>query len=264
QAMQAILDKAQPLFEVIWRLDTEGRSLETPERRAALEQALTERVAQIQDATVRFHYQRLVRDRLWQTLRPPRPKHERSFAQGRSGQRNSRFGQASRPAMSEGGAAKVYMPAVNHLERVLLAVVLTHPNLLDHLGERLGTIHFSDLELDKLRQEVLKHLGAGPDLDSEVLQSHLRSCGFSRALDSLLGINFLSMEPFLRSSAPAERALSRWEDAFKLYQQKDMTADILRAENCLAKDVSNESWERYLALKQQAQDNDWDDGETPA
>ena len=43
QAMQAALSNARPLVDLIWQAELQGRALDTPERRAALEQALQTR-----------------------------------------------------------------------------------------------------------------------------------------------------------------------------------------------------------------------------
>ncbi len=52
-AMHAVLNAAEPLFELFWRITVANRPVDTPERRAALERELRERIAPIADATVR-------------------------------------------------------------------------------------------------------------------------------------------------------------------------------------------------------------------
>ncbi|HZD26552.1 MAG TPA: DNA primase, partial [Alphaproteobacteria bacterium] len=51
-AMRALVEAAEPLGAVIWRMATEGQSFNTPERRAGLRQALREAVARIADPVV--------------------------------------------------------------------------------------------------------------------------------------------------------------------------------------------------------------------
>ncbi|HSV28248.1 MAG TPA: DNA primase, partial [Candidatus Omnitrophota bacterium] len=72
-AMQAVLDDAQPMFEVVWKLAVADRPLDTPERRAALEKELKDKAFGIADETVRWQYLGAFRDKMKQSFRPPRP-----------------------------------------------------------------------------------------------------------------------------------------------------------------------------------------------
>ena len=56
EAMRAALDAAQPLVRMLWRRETEGVALDTPERRAGLDRALREAARAIRDPSVRLHY----------------------------------------------------------------------------------------------------------------------------------------------------------------------------------------------------------------
>src|SRR6185437_10125059 len=62
-AMRELLDRAQPLAEVLWRLET-VHPTDTPERRAALEKRLDSQVRLIADRSVQEHYRNFFRERL--------------------------------------------------------------------------------------------------------------------------------------------------------------------------------------------------------
>jgi len=51
-----VLDAARPLVDMLWTRESEAGSLQTPERRAALETRLAEVIATIADETVRRAY----------------------------------------------------------------------------------------------------------------------------------------------------------------------------------------------------------------
>src|SRR5476649_1635368 len=57
-AMKKILDEALPLSQVLWRTETEGKDLSTPERRAGLEHSLKEIVDRITDSKIADYYRR--------------------------------------------------------------------------------------------------------------------------------------------------------------------------------------------------------------
>jgi DNA primase len=67
-AMHAVLDRAIPLLEMIWRIETEDKSFETPERQAALLARLNERLRLIAAADVRRFYFDAVSTRLSEQL----------------------------------------------------------------------------------------------------------------------------------------------------------------------------------------------------
>jgi DNA primase len=67
-AMHAVLDRAIPLLEMIWRIETDDKSFETPERQAALLARLNERLRLIASADVRRFYLDAVSTRLSEQL----------------------------------------------------------------------------------------------------------------------------------------------------------------------------------------------------
>jgi len=55
EAMQAVIEDALPMVDVLWARETRGRALDSPERRAALDQALRKAVARIAAPSIRSH-----------------------------------------------------------------------------------------------------------------------------------------------------------------------------------------------------------------
>ncbi|WP_142848364.1 DNA primase [Telmatospirillum sp. J64-1] len=246
QAMLDVIERADPLIEVLWRSQAVGRPLDTPERRAALEKDLKDKAFTIADSTVQKQYLRAISDKLWQAFRPVRPERQRVVpGQGKKQLQgvNSRLPRAPRPLPPP--------PPEVMRERLMLVMVLNHPHLLETVGERLGMVHFADKELDNLRQEILKHLDEGSGLDSQMLQSHLRSCGWSRLLDTLLGSGLYELYSFCRPDAPAHDARAGWEHTFTLYSRKELKADIGQATLRLAEEMSEQSFGHLRALTQQ-------------
>ena len=72
-AMREVLDRAQPLADVLWQREWSASDWSTPERRAGLEKRLRQLVSEIQDQGVRSHYGQIIRERLdtaWNVSRP--------------------------------------------------------------------------------------------------------------------------------------------------------------------------------------------------
>ncbi|MBF0094635.1 MAG: DNA primase, partial [Alphaproteobacteria bacterium] len=70
EAMAAVLEGAIPLSEAAWLILMEGRHIDTPERRAALERDIDQLTERIEESTVRQHYRRALRQRAWDTFAP--------------------------------------------------------------------------------------------------------------------------------------------------------------------------------------------------
>ncbi len=63
-AMQAVLERARPMAEVLWEREFATGDWSTPERRAQLEKQISGLVERIVDPAVRSHYGQAMRDRL--------------------------------------------------------------------------------------------------------------------------------------------------------------------------------------------------------
>jgi len=258
-AMAAVLDAAQPLVEVAWTLAVEARPLDTPERRAALERDLMEKATTIADETVRWQYVAAFRQKLKDSFRPP-PRVWVKKGDWRGAKPAIPPPSRSGPDGRLPGVGRLLPPRAmaEAQEWVMLALILDHPRLVDHVGERLGEVTFADKSLDNLRRGILKHLGAVRDLDAEGLCAHLRSDGFALMLDTLLDANERRARA-VRCYGLIDDARAHWEDVFHHYTRKHQLADLSEASAQLAQDGSQASWARFEAVKgHESVESGWD------
>ena len=212
QAMRAVLDKAVPLVDFIWSLETEGGQPRTPEHWAAVQQALEQRAARIEHRETRTVY----RDQLLSRYRRWLRETDRAAWQAlapRSGQGGSprparpwQPGRKFTPPMpgehlrSPSGASARLAPldTTDLRWRILLAALINHPALIDELGERLGAMPLANESLDKLMQEI--HIARSFELDSADLKRHLNNRGF---MDLLSGVLADEVYAIARAASPA-------------------------------------------------------------
>lgn len=256
QAMRDVLEAARPLLDVLWSQALEGRGLETPERRAALEADLDALVQRITDRAVQSHYRSAVRDRLWQLFRGQRgggraPAGAFVPAKGKGGKGGKGTWQPTLPPPPLPQPSERTAEVLR--QRVLLATLISHPGLVDAVGERLGLLEYPDARLDKLRGGVLMVLGRQPALDSEGLVDQLRSSGFGEELDSLLNSDVFAHARFARPDADLETARRGWENAYDMNRRKDLKADGSRIVERIAADPTEEACEVLRAFKQDQQ-----------
>ena len=206
-AMQAVLDAAEPLADVLWKSETEDKDLSTPERRAGLEHALGELVAKITDAKIADYYRRDFDNRVFEAFKrrykpqasgggEPRSEgawqnRSRNWAQNRGFRSKDRGNQRFEGPMEtvseavkksiiarSGGALKVKESEVcRHL--------LAAPELVERHLELVAALPISDPFLDRLRGELLNVAASGSRLEKEGLETHLIRRGFSDILQRL-------------------------------------------------------------------------------
>ena len=79
-AVQAVLDQAMPMVKLLWQRETEGRVFDSPERKAALDKALREKIRLIRDPSIRQHYGEDIKELRWQLFRGNRPQRSEGFS----------------------------------------------------------------------------------------------------------------------------------------------------------------------------------------
>jgi DNA primase len=154
------------LVDVVWEMETQGRAMDTPERRASVEAALKQRVDDIADATVRgYYYEEIVRRRLWEARRV-RPASGvahagRAVAQRPGPSRPMAGRQRSEPGPSPWFADGAALRNAAHdldpgrRERVLLGAVLARPAWLHVLAEDMVDLPLQRPDMQRVRMILL-------------------------------------------------------------------------------------------------------------
>lgn len=194
-AMRNLVESARTLETVVWDELVGAHRLDSPERQAALRQAIMSTVDVIKDKSVQTAYRSALLDRYFDLLRQRR-------SQRQSGGRGRRDSGAATRAVPR---RLMPRPAVGGLRRlpgqILLAFSIAYPHLAVVNLEGLALQKLRDGELEALRQALVDRLSEEPDLDSQSLECHLRGQGFSGILDRLLGPATSIHEPMLRADA---------------------------------------------------------------
>ncbi len=246
EAMRSILDAAIPLSEIVWRRLIEGRRIDTPERRAALEKEADDLARMVTDSSVQSHYRRLMRDRVFNLFR----------SQTGSALTRSSHGRRPAPMARQTHVKSGSIDANGVRQRILLATLINHPDLLDHVAERLGGITFPDSRLDSLRQSALMHLSHSASLESAGLQAHLAGLGFADELKKLISSEVYIHAGFARPDAALEDATTGWDHTFLLCQRGDLEEDVRRAADDLINDPTDSAFAVFRSLRTEGQTSD--------
>lgn len=242
-AMRRVIDGARPLVELIWDMETAGRAVDTPERRAELETRVRARVGQVADRTVRQYYEEMLRERLNGMLRP----RSRPGMAGKSRGMMVRVETAPRNNL-----ASLVAVGERRRRQALLATLVNHPALLDQFDEAVGRVDL-DPELDKIRREIHVFLAAAADLDTECLKRHLSETVGAGVLDELLGKNVLLHAGFARPGASLEEAQAGVRDLLASMQRKGRSRELLEEGRLADADGTADGEARFLRYRSEVE-----------
>lgn len=262
EAMRGVLDRARPLAEVLWSLET-ARPVDTPERRAALEQRLEQQVRLIADRSVQEHYRRFVRERVAESFSPRRgPAAGPGAAKfARAYRRDSAPRLGATPLWREPAPAADPALLQRRREEVLLALILNHPFLLSEIVEDFSAIEWASPHLDRVSGAIQKAHLMQPDLEAEALRRYLTDNGFGEIVEKILSPEVLVHGGFARLEVDAETARSGWHHMKSQFQRRQSSTELKEAvAHCVA-DPTPQSWGRVEQLQRaELESKDRDDG----
>ena len=222
EAFQGLVDAARPMVQLLWQRETEGKVFDSPERKAALDKALREKIQLIRDPSIRSHYGQEIKDLRWQLFRP-----RSASGAGRRGTWNKAPQGPSVTAKSSLLAADTDGRTTDHLrEAVILAAIATCPDIIDGFESGLEAMACADPTHARLRDLLLRHGHEGPD----VLRDKINSALGPDALENLLSQRHVAITPCIRDPGNAEMAsLTVAEELGKLEAARGLSAEIAEA-----------------------------------
>ena len=109
-------------------------------------------------------------------------------------------------------------------ERILLAALINHPALFDHVEEQLGALSLTDPRLQALKAKALGVLAAQPDLERIVLCQALQQAGFEKEMRILhkasIHAAFAAPSPD-SASVDVAKTLASWQAIWQALQASD-------------------------------------------
>ncbi len=229
-AMQKLLDQAQPMVELLWQRETEGKVFDSPERRAALDAALRAALGKIRDPGLRRHYGEAINELRRALFYPARPKGGGFGGKGKWNKAplGPTPGTKASLLAQQDGEGRVR-------ESAILLGCLNHPDLAEGFETRLERAPFRSPDLRDILAALLAALPDVLDMDGEaqraaLLEKVAKRSGFD-PLQKCLSIGQTRINPYLQASADKElarHAIS--EELAKLDAAHGIEAEIRDAE----------------------------------
>lgn len=219
-AMQDRLDQAQPMVRLLWQREIEGRVFDSPERKAALDKALREKIMLIRDPSLRSHYGQEINQLRRTLFAPPRTgwdgrKQRAAPAAALPGTR------ASLLATSDGSVETQLR------EAVILSILVTSPALLGEFESKLEQMACSQPDTTALRDLLLRQ---SQGVARETLHDTIAQALGPDALENLLNRRHVAVVPCLRKPDDTELArMTLTEEFAKLHAQSGLHAELSEA-----------------------------------
>jgi len=262
-AMRKLLDAAEGLAKVLWRVETEGKDFSTPERRAGLERTLGEIVSQIRDPKIADYYRRDFEQNVFEAFKRRQPRAPERRGDNRRPD-NRRFEpRYGAPDFPRGPVESVSADVKNSLlarsgrtgarrmkEMELAALLLQHPEIAGRQGEILASLPLSDPSLDRFRHELLNLAASGFRLENQGLENHLVRTGMSELVERLKARMVASGDSTQADSSAEEDVEARWLGAARqLREIAELAPERLRAMERFKSEATEESWREALATR---------------
>ena len=197
-AMQRVLDAAQPMVNLLWARETEGRNFDSPERKATLDKTLRAALARIKDVTIRSHYEAEIKRLTWplfnaRSTRPNAIKGQKGYQSPTAPLATTR---ASFLANADG------QPDDTLREAIILATLIVHPSLIHRFESALERLDLTGPDHGTLRD----HLLANAMISREGLREKLQHLA-NAALETLFARTHVQIAPPIRNHDDTELAM---------------------------------------------------------
>ncbi len=232
-AVRKLVDEAMPMVSLLWQRETEGRIYDSPERKAALDKSLREKIKLIQDPSIRSHYGEAIKELRYQLFRPVRQNTQSQGARGSYAK--GKWVPPLAMGLSE-TKNSLLAGATDQMQDtmrigVILAVLLRHPQLCEEFDHALEMLECKDGDHSALRSFLLS---CRAETREDAANEALNSLG-PYALENLAMQPHLGVVPALRTGADEDLArMTVAEEFAKLEAQRGWRAEIAEAEEDLA------------------------------
>ena len=211
-----LIEEAIPMVDLIWKRETDGKSFDSPERRALLDKSLNDVIALIKENNLRNHY----KDALFQARRQFFGK---QFI-GKTGFKNT---STVMPQIDTKASflvsADEKTASAKIRESTIVAVLIKFPELIEIFYDELIMIDLVTPDCDLVLKELIKL-----DPNSTIkIKDQLNEKISSDKVDKLLGLSHLKILPCLRLKGTIEMGQQTLkEELAKLNSERGLSIEV--------------------------------------
>ncbi|WP_171174870.1 MULTISPECIES: DNA primase [unclassified Ruegeria] len=238
-AVQSVLESAIPMVKLLWQRETEGKIFDSPERKAALDKSLREKLKLIRDPSIRSHYGQEIKDLRWQLFRPQRQPQNRQWQPRGKWQPP----QSATPGARASFLASSETADIQLREAAILAISILNPQVVVQFEHQLEDMECLNPEYAALRDAILRHAIHDPDH----LKDHIVDSLGHQPLENLLALRHVAVIPCVYKPGDVEKAeMTLAEELAKIKALRGLDAEIAEAAEELS-DLADEALTYRLA-----------------
>jgi DNA primase len=267
EAFETLLSQSKPLVEVLWEREIEGKTFDSPERRAALDANLRKALGQIPDQNLRRHYGEAIREKRWELF----GSGQQSAVQrtGGFGKPRGSWSKVSMPSAETQASAlaKSSPDATERLrvrESAILFAALNHPDLALEEEERLERLPLQCTDLSELRDALLTGLSVAGTDAAKLVATLVARLG-SDPLTDLSKVAQVRLNPYLAATADKASARIAFKEELERHAAVMGLQAELRdaAEDDTAEDATTYRIQEAASLRDRALRGPFQDGSAP-
>jgi DNA primase len=246
--MREKIEGALPMVQLLWDREVEGKNFDSPERKAALDKSLREKIMLIKDPSIRSHYGQAIKDMRWELFG------NKSRAFDPSAPRTKWLPKGTKlPAQS---STKASMLAGSHgsedhlREAVILAVLIRNPKILKDFYSALERMLCSGSDNAALRDALLQIK------ETDDVHASLVEVMGEGALEKLFTQPHVAITPAVSRPDNGDHArMTLAEELAKLTARRGHAHEVADAMSELSSDVADERLTTRLAQSIAAMNN---------
>ncbi len=266
-AVRAVLDEAMPMVRLLWQRETDGRVFDSPERKAALDKVLREKIKLIRDPSIRAHYGQEIKNLRWELFNPRKEKAgpRKPWVPGRKPIATARLTTRSSPLVASGEQAEIQLR-----ETVILATLIATPHVIQKFEAGVEMMECADPLNADLREAILR---VGSSRPQELRDELIARIG-EEALENLFALRHVAINPAIRRAGDVELAeMTVDEELAKLRARRGLDEEIAEAvedishfaDEALTWRLSQAAEAKNMAMRSQHQDKtEYDTGDNGA
>jgi DNA primase catalytic core len=251
EAFEDVIAKAQPLSEVLWHQIMVGAT--TPEARAAQEQTINTRIAQIKNPTVQHYYKQYVREKLRESQQPKfTPYQKKPYVKGGQ-QQDSMRGAVMHavpvPPIMRNADMTLLAPAAN-----LIALVVAQPTLLLESSAEETWLHApmpAAWQQLAHRRITELHIEAPESEDGEFWHTLNEELPADVLAHIHKAMEVMGVPTSVDETIRRTRVARLWGEVVNDVDRARLKVDCADAEALMAAEMNDDNFQRYMALKGQ-------------
>ena len=211
-----LIDEAVPMVDLIWRRETEGKSFDSPERRAGLDKSLSDVIALIKEKNLKNYY----RDALFQARR-------QFFGRQNTGKTEFKSNFRLRPQSDTKSSFLVATDektvSAQIRESTIIAVLMNFPELIEIFYDELVMIDLASPDCDLILKELVK---IDKGTKTEIKNGLMEKIGGEK-VEKLLSLSHLRVLPCLRVKGTIEMGQQTLrEELAKLNSERGLSVEV--------------------------------------